>query len=127
MSRMPADESVDNTEARFSFEKFARHHFFKQANAWLVAHSGICSNSSVVDLACGPGAVTQLILRELAETVPGTCVYAVDPSPSALALARKRVHSPTVRFIQGSAERLASLVPHGDAGAFTHPVPLVAA
>src|SRR3989304_3256928 len=116
MSRMPADESVDNTEARFSFEKFARHHFFKQANAWLVAHSGICSNSSVVDLACGPGAVTELILRELDETVPGTCVYAVDPSPSALALARKRVPSPIVRFIQGGAERPARPVPPGEGG-----------
>ena len=126
MSRMPADEAVDNTEERFSFEKFARHHFFKQANAWLVAHSGICSNSSVVDLACGPGAVTELILRELDETVPGTCVYAVDPSPSALALARKRVHSPIVRFIQGSAERLASLVPQVDVVVFTNAIHLVA-
>src|SRR3989304_336678 len=126
MSRMPADESVDNAEARFSYEKFARHHFFKQANAWLVAHSGICSNSSVVDLACGPGAVTELILRELDETVPGTCVYAVDPSPSALALARKRVHSPIVRFIQGSAERLASLVPQVDVVVFTNAIHLVA-
>src|SRR3972149_1727057 len=126
MSRMPADESVDNTEERFSFEKFARHHFFKQANAWLVAHSGICSNSSVVDLACGPGAVTELILRELDETVPGTCVYAVDPSPSALALARKRAHSPIVRFIQGSAERLASLVPQVDVVVFTNAIHLVA-
>src|SRR3972149_4021669 len=126
MSRMPADESVDNTEERFSFEKFARHHFFKQANAWLVAHSGICSNSSVVDLACGPGAVTELILRELDETVPGTAVSAVDPSPSPLALARKRVHSPIVRFIQGSAERLASLVPQVDVVVFTNAIHLVA-
>src|SRR3970040_1673367 len=126
MSRMPADESVDNTEARFSFEKFARHHFFKQANAWLDAHSGICSTASVVDLACGPGAVTELILRELDETVPGTCVYAVDPSPSALALARKRVHSPIVSFIHGSAERLATLVPPVDGAGFTNAIYLVA-
>ncbi len=123
---MPADESVDSTEERFSFEKFARHHFFKQANAWLVAHTGIRSTSAVVDLACGPGAVTELILRELDETALGACVYAVDPSPSALALARKRIHSPIVRFIQGSAERLASLVPQVDVVVFTNAIHLIA-
>lgn len=123
---MSVNRSIDNAGERFSFEKFARHHFFRQANAWLVAHTGIHPNSAVVDLACGPGAVTELILRELDETAPEACVYAVDPSPSALALARKRIHSAIVKFIEGSAERLASLVPQVDVVVFTNAIHLIA-
>lgn len=127
-------QSLENTsgappgaaeEERFSFERFASHPFFKEVNAWLVAHTGILRNSKVVDLGCGPGAVTELILAELDESAPGACVYAVDPSPSALELARKRIHSRIVRFIQGSGERLASLVPQVDAVVFTNAVHLI--
>src|SRR5947209_12899699 len=69
-------------DERFSFARFAGHPFFKQVNAWLVSHSQIHADSAVVDLACGPGAVTELILGELDETLPGACIYAVDPSLS---------------------------------------------
>lgn len=112
-------------EERFSFERFARHPFFKEVNAWLVAHAGIRTNSSVVDLGCGPGAVTELILKRLNEHEPGACVYAVDPSPSALLLARERIRSRVVEFIQGTAERLASLVPQVDVVVFTNAIHLV--
>lgn len=124
-SWMSVDQPRVSDEERFSFERFARHPFFKEVNAWLVAHAGIRANSSVVDLACGPGAVTELILQELDESTPGACVYAIDPSPSALALARKRVHSTLVRFIQGSAERLASLVPQVDVVVLTNAIHLI--
>ena len=111
---------------RFSFERFARHPFFRQVNAWLVAHTDIAANASVVDLACGPGAVTELILGELDEDAPGACVYAVDPSSSALAIAQKRIRSRIVHFVEGSAERLASLVPQVDRVVFTNAVHLIA-
>ena len=55
-------------DERFSFARFAGHPFFKQVNAWLVSHSQIHADSAVVDLACGPGAVTELILGELDES-----------------------------------------------------------
>lgn len=110
---------------RFSFERFARHPFFRQVNAWLVAHTDISANASVVDLACGPGAVTELILSELDEEAPGACVYAVDPSESALAIAQKRIRSRIVHFVHGSAERLATLVPQVDRVVFTNAVHLI--
>ncbi len=123
---MDTEKSVEDPGERFSFARFARHHFFTQANAWLVAHAGIRPSSAVVDLACGPGAVTELILQEMNEADPGGCVYAVDPSPSALELARQRIRSPLVKFIQGSAEQLASLVPPVDTVVFTNAIHLVA-
>ncbi len=114
-----------DVEDRFSFERFARHPFFKEVNAWLVAHTGIRPNAKVVDLACGPGAVTKLILQKLDETAPEACIYAVDPSPSALALARNQIRSAIVKFMQGSAERLASLVPQVDVVVFTNAIHLI--
>lgn len=116
----------ESEEERFSFERFARHPFFKEVNAWLVAHAGIRPGSCVLDLGCGPGAVTELILRELDEKAPEACVYAVDPSLSALSLARRRIQSRLVRFIQGSAERIASLVPQVDVVVFTNAIHLIA-
>ncbi len=122
---MCAQRSQADVEERFSFERFARHPFFKEANAWLVAHSGIRPHFKVVDLACGPGAVTKLILQKLDEKAPGAYVYAVDPSPSALAIARQQIRSAIVRFMQGSAERLASLVPQVDLVIFTNAIHLI--
>ncbi len=122
---MSSEQSEVSIEDRFSFERFARHPFFKEANAWLVAHTGFRPNAKVVDLACGPGAVTKLILQKLDESAPDACIYAVDPSPSALAIARVQIRSAIVKFIQGSAERLVGLVPQVDAVVFTNAIHLV--
>lgn len=122
---MSQELSGVNAEDRFSFERFARHPFFKEANAWLVAHTGFRPNAKVVDLACGPGAVTKLILQKLDESAPDACIYAVDPSLSALAIARMQIRSAIVKFMQGSAERLAGLVPQVDAVVFTNAIHLV--
>lgn len=121
-----ASRADGSDEDRFSFERFARHPFFKEVNAWLVSRVGLRKDSSVVDLACGPGAVTELILQHLDESVPGAYVYAVDPSPSALELARQRIRSRIVRFVQGSAEHLGGLVPQVDTVVFTNAIHLIA-
>ncbi len=121
-----ADHAGSSEDERFSFERFARHPFFKEVNTWLVSRVGLRKDSSVVDLACGPGAVTELILQHLDETVPGAFVYAIDPSPSALELARQRIRSKIVRFVQGSAEHLGGLVPQVDTVVFTNAIHLIA-
>lgn len=108
----------------FSFEKFSSHPFFRQVNEWLVEHAGISRDATVVDLGCGVGAVTELILRRL-DPEAGAAVYAVDPSPSALAIARERVRSRIVRFLEGTAERLSHLVPRADVVLFCNAIHLV--
>jgi ubiquinone/menaquinone biosynthesis C-methylase UbiE len=111
-------------EERFSFAKFAAHPFFREVNAWLVARAGIHPGADVVDLGCGPGAVTELILQSMGRPPLGR-VFAVDPSGSALVQAAQRLQSAVVRFIQGTAERVGSLVPPVDTVVFANAIHLV--
>lgn len=113
-----------DTDERFSFAKFATHPFFREVNAWLVAHAGIRRGSEVVDLGCGPGGVTELILQWMGSPPRGR-VYAIDPSASALLLAAQRVRSAVVQFIQGTAESLGSLVPPVDVVVFANAIHLI--
>ena len=113
-----------SVEERFSFAKFAAHPFFREVNAWLVARAGIRPGADVVDLGCGPGAVTELILESMGRPPLGR-VFAVDPSGSALVQAAQRLQSAVVRFIQGTAERVNSLVPPVDTVVFANAIHLV--
>jgi ubiquinone/menaquinone biosynthesis C-methylase UbiE len=115
---------VSADDERFSFARFAAHPFFREVNEWLVGRAGITPGSDVVDLGCGPGAVTELILTRMGVPPQGR-VFAIDPSPSALVQAAQRVQSAIVRFIQGSAERLGQLVPPVDTVVFCNAVHLV--
>ena len=49
----------------FSFEPFARHQFYKDINKKLVDRIGLKPGDHVVDLACGTGAATRLILERV--------------------------------------------------------------
>ncbi len=109
---------------RFSFAKFAAHPFFREVNAWLVAHAGIRAGNDVVDLGCGPGAVTELILPWMGIPPLGR-IFAVDPSALALRLAAQRIRSAVVQFIQGAAEHLSGLVPPVDTVVFANAIHLV--
>lgn len=120
----PGERDVGADDERFSFARFAAHPFFKEVNEWLVAHAGITPGSDVVDLGCGPGGITELILQWMGNPPQGR-VFAIDPSPSALALAAQRVQSAIVRFIQGTAERFSQLVPPVDTVIFGNAVHLV--
>lgn len=120
----PTGHGPEADDPRFSFAKFAAHPFFREVNAWLVARAGIRPGSDVVDLGCGPGAVTELILQRMGIPPLGH-VFAVDPSASALVQAAQRIQSAIVRFVQGTAERLASLVPPVDVVVFCNAIHLV--
>jgi ubiquinone/menaquinone biosynthesis C-methylase UbiE len=93
-------------------------------NRWLVEHVGIGSSSTVVDLGCGPGAVTELILERV-DPASGAVVYAIDPSPPALEIARSRIRSAIVQFLEGTAERLSQIVPSADVVVFANAIHLV--
>src|ERR1043166_7812453 len=109
---------------RFSFEAFTRHPFFTEVNRWIVERVIDPGRRKVVDLGCGPGAVTKLILEHLGEPHDAR-VIGIDPSESALARARAAIHSRVVEFIQGSAEWVSRLVSSADAVVFLNAIHLV--
>ncbi len=108
---------------RFGFSRFASHPFFEEVNRWLVERVASLG-SRFVDLACGPGAVTELIVQAMRERRRGL-IYAVDPSLSELDRARRRITSSLVQFIQGSAENLSRLVPQVDVVVFCNAIHLI--
>jgi ubiquinone/menaquinone biosynthesis C-methylase UbiE len=110
--------------ARFSFSPFASHQFFTDVNRWLVDRVVRPAAEVVVDLGCGPGAVTKLILERIGVT-PGARVIGVDPSASALERARADVPDRRVEFCEGTAECLSRLVPRADAVLFLNAIHLV--
>ncbi len=107
---------------RFSFEAFTRHAFFTEVNRWIVDRVIGPGRELIVDLGCGPGAVTKLILERLD---PEAKVIGIDPSESALARARAGIRSKAVEFIEGSAEWVSRLVSSADAVVFLNAIHLV--
>ena len=109
---------------RFSFWRTANHPFFTEVNRWLVERVASVG-PRIVDLACGPGAITELILAAMVERGRGL-IYAVDPSLTELDRARRRITSSLVRFIHGGAESLSRLVPQVDVVIFCNAIHLIA-
>ncbi|HEX9282298.1 MAG TPA: methyltransferase domain-containing protein [Gemmatimonadales bacterium] len=115
---------VEGDEERFSFEAFTRHPFFTEVNRWIVERVICPGRRKIVDLGCGPGAVTKLILERIDDTRNAE-VIGIDPSATALQKARDAIHSKVVRFIEGSAEWVSRLVNSADAVVFLNAIHLV--
>lgn len=96
----------------FSFSRFARQQFYHEVNARLIELTEINSGIRVLDLACGTGAVTKLILDKL-QGVRNSWVIAVDASAEALEQARRelsQLKSAVVKFVQAQAEQLSQVI-----------------
>jgi len=91
---MSLPEANENTP--FSFAPFAAHPFYTAVNRSLVqqALAGLAGPRSapltLVDLACGMGAVTRLIAEEVARQGRQAHILGVDPSVEAFVLPGKR-------------------------------------
>lgn len=95
-------------EEGFTFSRFARQPFYSAVNARLVELAGLEARGKILDLACGTGAVTKLILEKL-QDLRDRCVVAMDASSEALEIARRDLSenwASMVRFVQGQAEQL---------------------
>jgi len=93
-------------------------------NRWIVERVICPGRQIIVDLGCGPGAVTKLILERLGDA-RDVRVIGIDPSPSAIERARAAIKSKIAEFIQGTAESLSGIVPRADAVVFLNAIHLV--
>ncbi len=131
---------------QFTFEPFAAHEFYTQVNRLLVQraiahlatrHTDAAATASstpvitIVDMACGTGAISRLIAEEMAhhQLLATTCIIGVDPSAEALRLASKSMQAeyPEVqtKFLQGDVSDLPRIVENADAAFFCNAIHLV--
>jgi ubiquinone/menaquinone biosynthesis C-methylase UbiE len=126
---------------QFTFEPFAAHPFYTEVNRALVrqalAHLPAQPKNgqfTIVDMACGTGAVTRLIAEEMARQgrLEQTRLIGVDPSAEALRRADNSIKhmneagiNAQADFIQGEADDLPSIVHDADAAFFCNAIHLV--
>lgn len=114
----------------YTFEAFAQHGFYEVVNRHLVDATLRMRELSqvpirrVLDLACGTGAVTQLLIEGLESRGDSAEIIAVDPSESALEKARRLIGS-GARFVRGTAESFAARVPKTDVIVFCNAIHLL--
>src|SRR5256885_13224742 len=96
----------------YSYELFTRHDFYITVNRALVAEVVRClptpparRGRTIVDLGCGTGAITEMLIDALRQHGLEATIIAVEPSSDALAAAERRLagSGAAVRFLQGDA------------------------
>ena len=128
-------EMIETEETnQFTFEAFAAHPFYTEVNRALVrqalAHFAtrpVDVPLTIVDMACGTGAITRLVAEEIARQGRQAHLIGVDPSAEALRRAQKSMEEMGTRadFIQGDANSLPSIVHNADAAFFCNAIHLV--
>jgi len=112
MAQAKGSSARDEQEERFSFKWFAQQPFYRAVNAYLLERAGLRPGQRVLELACGTGGVTRMILEKL-RGARESLVIAVDASASALREAMdylRDIRGMAIQFIQGRVEDLTSMV-----------------
>ncbi|MET9643171.1 class I SAM-dependent methyltransferase [Streptomyces syringium] len=91
----------------YEFDEMSRRGLYGDVTQRLVDICEAAPGSVVVDVGCGSGLATQLLLERFAHV---GSIVGVDPSEHELAIARKRLRDPKVRFLTGRAQDVESLV-----------------
>jgi trans-aconitate methyltransferase len=112
---------VDAFDARdpYSYEPFTRHDFYRDINDALVARTldRLPAQPSqraavVVDLGCGTGALTALLVDAFRGRGVPVTMSGIEPSASALAIAARRLPAAAnVRLLEGDVSTMAGLAP----------------
>ena len=96
----------------YSFKAFSQHAFYRQVNRWLVDRAGLEPGWAVVDVACGSGAVTELILEQV-KGARDAVVIGLDMSAAALRDAQEKMagaRGAVVEFVEARAEEMSRAV-----------------
>lgn len=94
----------------FGFGKFADNAFYRQVNQGLVDSVDLNSSQRIVDLACGTGLLTRLLIEKLRDA-KNTVVIGIDQSSGALRRAKEElgnVQGVVVQFIQSQIEQMSA-------------------
>ncbi len=99
-------------EANFPFRPFTQHSFYTELNSQLIDLAEVAPGQRIVDLACGTGAVSSLLLEKL-RGARDSLLIAIDHSAVALRQAREDLgtaYNNLVQFVQAKGEHLSEVV-----------------
>lgn len=115
----------------YTFDAFSRYDFYRRINAGLVDMTLQSRESPserpmqrVLDLACGTGAVTQLIVEHIRQLDYPVEVIAVDQSEPALEKARNLLGD-AATFVRGTAQDFSDVASNVDAVLFCNAIHLL--
>jgi ubiquinone/menaquinone biosynthesis C-methylase UbiE len=94
----------------YSFKAFSEHAFYREVNEALVDRAELRRGWTVVDVACGSGAITELILEKI-RGARDAMVIGVDMSATAIREAGEKVagvRDAVVEFVQARAEEMSA-------------------
>ena len=100
---------MSNYSEEYSFSSFSKLPFYKKINKRLLDLAKIEDQKSIVDLGCGTGLITKLILNKIKKDASDCIVYAVDHSSNALKTASEEIgekKQATVKFIHSEVQNL---------------------
>ena len=92
----------------FTFSSFSKNSFYNELNAKLIDMIEVSSGQRIVDLACGTGGVTRLILERI-RGARNSAIIAMDHSATALRQAMedlKDIRDNAVQFVQSQVEHV---------------------
>ena len=96
----------------YSFAKFASLDFYTEVNAKTLDLAEIGKQQRIVDLGCGTGGITRLILERL-QDARQSVIYAIDHSASALRQAMADLgerRDAVVKFVQAEVQNLSTVL-----------------
>jgi len=99
-------------ERAYEYDAMSRRPVYRAVTQRLVDLCPLAPGARIVDVGCGSGLATALLLDRYADV---DAVIGIDPSEHELAIARARVVHPKVRFVAGLAQDIRSLVGAVDA------------
>lgn len=101
----------------YEFDRMSRRSVNKDMTQRLVDICAVAHGSAVVDVGCGSGVATQLLLERLGDA---GSVVGIDPSVHELAIARQRLKDLRVQFIQGRAQDVEGIIEPVDAAVLSN-------
>ena len=98
----------NNDSDNFNFDSFSNLDWYKNVNSNLLDLADLNSSNKIIDLGCGNGGITEMILSKVKD-VSNIVIFAVDSSSSAISLALKRFSNRKdviINYIQSEAQNL---------------------
>ena len=98
----------NNDADNFNFDSFSNLDWYKSVNSNLLDLADLNSSNKIIDLGCGNGGITEMILSKVKD-VSSIVIFAVDSSSSAISLALKRFSNRKdviINYIQSEAQNL---------------------